>query len=389
MTYVDEGIALQGKRVLLRVDLNVSIANGKVTEQAKLQAAVESIQYIRKQGGIVTLATHLGRPEGKIVHELSTGILIEPLKELLRVGIVLINQFGSDWQEQVAALSVDQIGLLENVQFSPGETANDSAYAAALAAPFDLFVMDCFGQSHRAYASIVGIAAQKETVGGLLVKKELAGLTPLLDAPKSLFVVIIGGAKMSTKLPVIEEMSKRADAVILGGGIVNTVLAAKGYAIGDSITEPALIRAAKEVMSMGRVVMPVDVVVGSMDGKTQRVVRIEDRTQICRAGESILDIGPESIRICEALVAKSATVLWNGALGYFEQKPYNAATKSLVGSIAAATKRGAQTVIGGGETLQAMNTWASLQDVSFASTGGGAMLTMLSGKPLPGISALK
>jgi len=364
----------------------VSIDATGVTEIAKLHAAQETIEYIRKAGGIVTLATHLGRPKGEVVSSLSTSMLVPAIEKVFGAQVIHIDQFEDDWQEQVSRLSDAQIGVLENVQFSPGEVDNSKEYAKRLAAPFDLFVMDCFGQSHRAYASIVGIPAYLPSAMGLLVKKELLELKPLLEGPKKPFVAIIGGAKMSTKLPVIHELSKRADAVVLGGGIVNTVLAAAGYKIGASICDQSLIRQAKKITTLGRVLMPVDVIVGKKDGSGHKVVRVEETKVLCTEEEMILDIGPESVRIAEALVARAGTILWNGALGYFEQEPYHAATQSLVLAIAQATEAGVHTVIGGGETLQAMNLWSAADAVSFASTGGGAMLTLLSGKTLPGIA---
>lgn len=373
---------VKNKRVLVRLDLNVPVKKGKVLDIARLKAAVPTLQWLHKKGARIIIVTHLGRPEGKVVTELKLAPVAKALSVLLKVKIPVLDIKKASGKESIV--------MLENIRFNPGEEKNDPTFARQLADLADVFVFDGFAVAHRAAASVVGVAKYLPTYSGLLVAKEVAALNAVLEKPKHPFVAIIGGAKIETRLPVLQKLGKNADAVIVGGGILNTILASLGYKVADSLVDTAFLRQAKVLTKKLHLLLPIDVVVGTRDGNNWRVVEIGQKPHvICEPGEAILDLGPATIGWLQEILLAPKTLLWSGAVGLFEQAPYNEATFAIAKTLAKATKRGAFTVAGGGETLLALDALSLTKKLSFVSTAGGAMLEYLAGATLPGIKILQ
>jgi len=379
---------LKGKTVLVRVDYNVPMSKGKVLDDTRLRASIPTIEYLQQKGAKVVLAAHIGRPDGKWDKALSTKPLVKSLAKLLGHSVKHIPALaGPSAFKHIKKMKHGEVALLENMRYSPEEKGNKGVFAASLAAMADLFVLDGFGVAHRADASVVGPALYIPAYAGLLIEKEIKAQDTLTNNPKKPFVAIIGGAKMETKLPVINTLAKKATKILVGGGIVNTILAAEGYDIGASIVEDDLFAAAKELRKKKNLVMPVDLVIGKKNGKGAEVVDIGEKPHaLCADSEAILDIGPKTQAIYEATIAKAKTLMWNGAMGYMEQSPYDTGTNSVAIALANQSKTGAYTVIGGGETIESMAALSLADDINHVSTGGGAMLSYLAGEELPGIS---
>lgn len=379
---------LKDKTVLVRVDYNVPMNKGKVLDDTRLRASVPTIQYLQQKGAKVVLAAHIGRPEGKWNKALSTKPLVKQLAKLLQCSVKHIPTLaGPSAFKHIKKMNSGDVALLENMRYSPEEKGNKGVFAASLAAMADLFVMDGFGVAHRADASVVGPALYIPAYAGLLIEKELKALDKLIKSPKKPLIAVIGGAKMETKLPVIETLAKKATKILVGGGIVNTILAAEGYDIGASIVEPDLYAKARELRKKKNLVMPIDLVIGKKNGKGAEVVDIGDKPHaLCADNEAIFDIGPKTQALYEASITKAKTLMWNGAMGYMEQSPYDTGTNSVAISLANQSKAGAYTVIGGGETIESMEALSLTSDIDHVSTGGGAMLSYLAGEDLPGIS---
>lgn len=390
--------AVKNKRVLVRLDLNVPIKKGKVIDNARLKAVLPTLQLLRKKGAKIVVLAHLGRPVGKVATELKLDPIAKELGSLLKIKIPKLETKNwalktTEWNKikaSVEALKPGGILIADNIRFAPGEDANDGAFAKQLAELGEVFVFDGFAVAHRAAASVVGVAKILPAYGGFLMSKEIAALNAVLDKPKHPLVAIIGGAKVETRLPVMKQLVKSADAMIVGGGIVNTMLKSQGYGVGDSLVDTKFLAQAKALAKLPNVLMPIDVVVGTRDGQNWRVVEIGPKPhQICEAGEAIFDLGPATMGwFCEIL-QKPKTIVWSGALGLFEQKPYNEATYTLARALAAATKQGAFTVAGGGETLAVLDALSLTNKLSFVSTAGGAMLEYLAGRNLPGVKILQ
>ena len=280
--------------------------------------------------------------------------------------------------------------MMENIRFSPDEKKNTGTLSQELANLVDVFVLDGFAVAHRAAASIVGVAAYVPAFAGILLEQEIKGLDRVLYTSQSPFVVVLGGAKIETKIPVMKNLLPKADHILVGGGIVNTYLKAKGYRIGDSIVGNDFQKEAIAYCKKRKVIMPVDVLVGTLDGKEYRVVDIKKTPhQICKKGEGIYDIGPKTIQLFATYIKQAQILVWNGAMGYFEQPPYHIGTMSIARLVASRSKGKAYGVIGGGETLQAMDIVDMREYVDLVSTGGGAMLQYLAGDELPGIEVLE
>ena len=374
---------LADQRVLVREDLNAPIKDGRVTNAARIDAALPTIERCRRAGAAVLVASHLGRPtEGSRPANLSLAPVARELSARLGCDVPLVE----DWQGGVD-VSPGAVVLLENIRFEKGELANDPTLARRLAALCDVFVMDAFGTAHRAHASTCGVVlAAPIACAGPLLAAELAALRQALDQPARPLVAIVGGSKVSTKVDVLAALAATADAIIVGGGIANTFLLAAGERIGASLAEPDLVGTARRIMAETDVPLPVDVMTapaGSLDvrqpARLRRVGEVTDE-------ESILDLGPESVRRLLSRLANAGTILWNGPLGMFEIDQFGEGTAALAEAIAASS---AYSLAGGGDTLAAIDKYGARDGISYLSTGGGAFLEFVEGKTLPAVAALQ
>lgn len=379
---------LKNKRVLVRVDFNVAIKDGKVLEETRLRASIPTIDFLTRKGAKVILLSHLGRPEGKVVSSLKLDPVARALSKILKKEVKKVDFDGM--KDAISKMKPGQVVLLENVRFLKDEEKNTGTLAEDLAVFGDMFVLDGFAVAHRASATVVGITKFLPSYAGLLLEKEIVGLDRVLLSPKSPFVAIIGGAKIETKIPVMKNILKKADSVLIGGGLLNTYLAGKGYGMGDSLVDAEYIEQALEYCAKKNVVRPVDVVVGDKSGEEYRIVSIKKtKHEICKKGEMVLDMGPESLQLFASVIRKAKTLVWNGAMGYFEQEPYHIGTMAIATLVAERSKlKSVFGVIGGGETLQAMDKAGVTEAIDLVSTGGGAMLEYLAGDVLPGVAAL-
>lgn len=379
---------LKNKRVLVRVDFNVAIEDGKVLEETRLRASIPTIDFLTRKGAKVILLSHLGRPEGKVVSSLKLDPVARALSKILKKEVKKVDFDGM--KDAISKMKPGQVVLLENVRFLKDEEKNTGTLAEDLAVFGDMFVLDGFAVAHRASATVVGIAKFLPSYAGLLLEKEIVGLDRVLLKPKSPFVAIIGGAKIETKIPVMKNILKRADSVLIGGGLLNTYLAGKGYGMGDSLVDAEYIEQALEYCAKKNVVRPIDVVVGNKFGDEYRIVSIKKtKHEICKKGEMVLDMGPESVQLFAEVIKTAKTLVWNGAIGYFEQEPYHIGTMAIATLVAERSKlKSVFGVIGGGETLQAMDKAGMTEAIDLVSTGGGAMLEYLAGDILPGVAAL-
>ena len=366
----------------MRCDFNVPIKGGKVLDDFKILKTLPTIEYLLKEGAKIILLSHLGRPEGKVVKSLSLMPVKNHLEKLLKRNIKLYNL------NKLSSLKIEEkISILENTRFSPDEKNNTGDFAKELAGLADIYVVECFATAHRPSASIVGIAKYIPTYAGLSLEQEVRGLEKAIKSPKRPLVVVLGGIKMETKIPVVKNLLSKASCILVGGGIVNTYLYAKGYFVGDSVFDQNF---KKEILKYGnkkKVIMPIDLVVGTKDGKKHEVVKIDKELRLKR-GWAILDIGPDTIRLYAKYIKKAKTIIWNGAMGYFEQHPYEYGTYSIAHLVASRSTGKAYGVCGGGETLEVLKKLKLLNDINLVSTGGGAMLDFLAGKKLPGVKII-
>lgn len=372
---------LKDKRVLVRVDFNVPVKEGKIKDDSRIVASVPTIKYLLKNGAKVILVSHLGRPEG-IEKKLSLKIVAERLSELIKKEVCFFNL-----NEFINLIKLPKLTLLENIRFYPEEEKNDKKFAKQLAEVANIFVLDGFAVAHRDAASVSGVAKYLPSYAGLLLESEVENLSQLMTKPKKPYVAVLGGAKIETKLPVLKSVLKRADFVLLGGGLVNTCLWAKGYSVGKSLLDKDFKKEALKLWKSKKIIFPVDVVVGDIKGKKYRVVTLEKKNNI-KNTEAIFDIGPATVRLYAKYIKSAQTLVWNGAMGYFEQKPYDVGTLAIARLVASRSKGKAFGVIGGGETIQTMEMVNMIDDIDFVSTGGGAMLEFLSGNKLPGLKYL-
>ena len=388
---------LSHKTVLLRVDFNVPLKNGKVSEDSRIVASLPTINYLQKQKAKVVLMAHLGRPSGKVNKEFSLKPVAELLGKKLKQSVKLIDlgsgevepkKFGNA-KKEITNLKPGQVIMLENTRFLAGEEKNDLELSKILASLGKVFVFDGFAVAHRAAASVSGVARYLPTYAGLLMANEVANLSKIMQKPKRPFVAIVGGAKMETKVPVLKSLVKIADQILVGGGISNTILSARGYGIGNSICDKNLLTTAKLIAKNKKIILPIDVVVGDKTGKNWRVVEIGPKPhEICKKNEAIFDVGPATVQQFKILIGRAKSALWNGAMGWFEQAPYGEGTFAIAQVLAAVTQKGAFTVAGGGETVEVLLAKKISQKISFVSTGGGAMLEFISGQKLPGVKIL-
>ncbi|HFJ9405082.1 phosphoglycerate kinase [Bacillus pacificus] len=383
-------VDLKGKRVFCRVDFNVPMKEGKITDETRIRAALPTIQYLVEQGAKVILASHLGRPKGQVVEELRLTPVAARLGELLGKDVKKADEaFGPVAQEMVAAMNEGDVLVLENVRFYAGEEKNDAELAKEFAALADIFVNDAFGAAHRAHASTAGIADYLPAVSGLLMEKELEVLGKALSNPERPFTAIIGGAKVKDKIGVIRHLLDKVDNLIIGGGLAYTFVKALGHEIGLSLCEDDKIELAKEFMQLAKekgvnFYMPVDVVITEefSETATTKIVNIDS---IPSNWEGV-DIGPKTREIYADVIKNSKLVVWNGPMGVFEMTPFSQGTKAVGQALADA--EGTYSVIGGGDSAAAVEKFGMADKMSHISTGGGASLEFMEGKELPGVVCL-
>jgi phosphoglycerate kinase len=383
-------VEVRGKRVLLRVDFNVPVdESGSITDDTRIRAAIPTIRYLRDEGAVVLVASHFGRPKGKPDAAFSLARAAERLSSLIGFRVPILSDcIGDEVKRAVSAMKPGDVALLENVRFHPGEEKNDRSFAKALAENADLFVNDAFGAAHRAHASTAGVAEFLPAVAGFLMEREVETLSELLESPQRPFAAVLGGAKVSDKIAVLQNLVERADVLVLGGGMANTFLRAKGHSMGRSLVEEDRIPVACEVMSRAaargtEVLLPVDLVVAErIDPNAEtRVVDVGSVPE----GWAAVDIGPKSAALFARSIASARTVFWNGPMGVFEIDKFAAGTLSIAGSIA---ESGATSVVGGGDSVAAVEKANVAGKMSHVSTGGGASLEFLEGKELPGVACL-
>jgi phosphoglycerate kinase len=381
-----------GKRVFVRVDFNVPLADGKVTDDSRIRASIPTINLLLQRGARIVLASHLGRPDGKVQDGLRLRPVGERLTQLLRRNVpVTGDALGVGTEDAIKRLRPGEVILLENLRFHAEEEKNDPGFAATLASYADLYVNDAFGTAHRAHASTVGIAELLPAFAGLLMEREIEMLSKLLEAPERPFAAILGGAKVSDKIGVIDHLLTKVDMLVLGGGMANTFLLAQGKAIGKSLAEPDRVEDARRILATAekngvRVVLPIDVIVAKevtrgTEYKTLQAEKIP-------ASWHIVDLGKASQDLMTDALSNVQTVFWNGPLGVFEIPSFAHGTNAVARMLADRADRGATVVVGGGDSVAAVTQQGLADRMTHISTGGGASLEFLEGRELPGLAVL-
>ena len=389
-----QDLDLRGKRVFIRVDFNVPLKDGVVTDDTRIRETLPTLKLAIEKGGRLVLASHLGRPKGGPDPKYSLKPAAKKLEELLKKSVAFAADcIGPDAEAKSKALKDGDVLVLENVRFHPEEEKNDEGFSKQLAALCDgVFVCDAFGSAHRAHASVVGITKfVKQSAAGLLMEKEIAHIGKAISNPTRPFVAILGGAKVSDKIEVVENLMKIADAMLIGGGMAYTFVKAQGKSIGKSLVEEDKIDLAKKILADAKqknfkFLLPVDHVVAP-ELKADAPSKIVD-TAATPADQMGLDIGPNTIDAYKAEIAKAKTIVWNGPMGVFEMPAFAKGTLEIAKAVAAATTAGATSIIGGGDSVAAVHQSGVAKQISHISTGGGASLEYLGGRKLPGVEAL-
>jgi len=389
-----DGVDVKDKRVLVRVDFNVPMQDGEVTDDTRLEAALPTVHELRQRGAKVILLSHFDRPKGKRVPSMSLKPVVAPLEKLLGAPVAFAEDcVGETAEKAVAAMQDGDVLLLQNLRFHAGEEANDPAFAKELAANGDLYVDDAFSAAHRAHASTDGLAHLLPAYAGEQMRRELEALDAALGNPKKPVLGIVGGSKISTKLDVLNNLAAKVDILVIGGGMANTFLAAQGWDVAASYCEPELADTARGILAFAEarhceLLLPIDIVVAERP-EPGAAARVRELGQI-DPHERILDAGPKSVeRICQAMDA-SATLVWNGPLGVFEVPPFDKGTVAAARHAAELCKAGKLVAVaGGGDTVSALNAAGVAGDFSFVSTAGGAFLEWMEGKSLAGVEALR
>jgi len=379
---------IDGKRVLIRADLNVPLENGAVSDDTRIIAALPTIQYVLAHNGTPIVCSHLGRPKGKPDGKYSLKPVAERLAQLLGCRVEMAPDcIGSETKRIAASVPRGEVLLLENLRFHPEEEANDGRFAQCLASIADVYVNDAFGSAHRAHASTAGITSYLPSAAGFLMEKELTFLGQALSSPSRPFVALLGGAKVSDKIEVIRNLLAKVDWLLIGGGMANTFLKADGKAVGESLVENDKLEIAQSLLHDARqkLILPVDVVVADrFDAQAQtRTVNVND----VPAGWRIMDVGPETVNVFFRYLVNARTVVWNGPMGVFEMAPFATGTFAMANVLAELTD--ATTIVGGGDSASAVERAGVAKRISHISTGGGASLEFLEGKELPGVACLK
>lgn len=382
-----EDISVKGKRVLVRVDFNVPLESGEVADDTRLRAALPTIRYLLEREAAVILMSHLGRPKGEVREELRLDPVARQIGELLDLKVAKVDDcVGPEVQRAGDSLHPGQVLLLENLRFHPEEKANDPEFARKLASLADVYVSDAFGTAHRAHASTAGVPQYIPAVAGFLLERELKMLGGILADPARPFVAMLGGAKVSGKIGVIRSLLNKVDCLLVGGGMANTFLKAQGYEVGESLVEDDSLAVAQDTLKEAgdRLLLPVDVVVAdAFDADANaRTVHITE----VPVGWRILDIGPRTVGLFEERLRSAGTVVWNGPMGVFEFPRFAAGTIALASSLA---RTDAVTIVGGGDSVAALQEAGLAEKMTHVSTGGGASLQFLEGKALPGVVALQ
>ena len=381
---------MAGKKVLVRVDFNVEMDNGRISDDSRIRGALPTIEYLRERGAVVILCSHLGRPGGKVVEDMRLAPVGARLSELLGVGVTCVAEcVGPEVDAAVAAAGPGDVLLLENLRFHPEEEKNDPNFAQALASLAEVFVEDGFGVSHRAHASTEGVTRFLPSVAGFLVEAELAALGGLLESPARPLVAVLGGAKVSDKMGVLENFIERVDSILIGGGMAATFLKARGLPVGASLVEDDRLDLARDVIERAErggvtLAIPSDVVVADAFSAEalSRTVDVEDVPD----GWYIMDIGHKTLDIFRAEAANGKTILWNGPMGVFEMPAFSRGTREFAAALGSLD--GVTTVLGGGSTAEVVHELGITDRITHVSTGGGASLEFLEGRTLPGVAAL-
>jgi len=379
---------VRDKRVLVRVDFNVPVKNGEVTDDTRIRRALPTIRHLLSERATPILISHLGRPKGEPDPKYAMDPVAASLRELLGEPVKKLDAAVGPEVEEALEDAGEGVVLLENSRFYPGETKNDPGFSDHLAALADLYVDDAFGAAHRAHATTVGVAERLPAAAGLLLEEEIDYLDGVLEDPQRPFVAILGGAKVSDKLGVIESLLRTADYLLVGGAMCFTFFKARGYEVGESLVEDDYVEQARRLMDEAgeRLVLPVDVIVADAmeEGAKAQTVAVD----AIPSGKMGLDIGPETVAVFEERIAGARTIFWNGPMGVFEIEAFAKGTEGVARAVAQASSGGATSVIGGGDSVAAVNKLGLEDRMSHISTGGGASLEYVEGKELPGVAVL-
>ncbi len=388
-----DSLQLEGKRVLVRVDFNVPMRDGAITDTTRIDRALPTLSELTDKGAIAVVLSHFGRPKGQVVPEMSLEPVAQALSTMTQSTVGFAKDcIGDEASAAVAAASPGDIVVMENVRFHAGEEKNDPDFAKALAKSGDAFVMDAFSAAHRAHASTDGLARLIPSAAGRSLQAEIEALSGALETPTHPVIAVVGGAKISTKMAVLGHLADKVDQIVIGGGMANTFLAAKGVGVGNSLCERDMLADASAIMESARssgceIVLPLDAVVADAfaEGAAHKTVALDS----VPADMMILDVGPESIADLQRRLAGAKTVLWNGPLGAFEIAPFDAGTNAVAQEVAALTETGQLlSVAGGGDTVAALANAGAVERFSYVSTAGGAFLEWIEGKTLPGVAAI-